>query len=142
MVQLLELREPQGDLIAAQESAEGMVGYAVGKVNCGNPQRKVEQQIGRTGCEIPCWSSARPRSGGRPAPHASAVYAARASMSHSRRPSQPHLARGFQPRLILALLRCPLLVVLHGAPAVAGQSLVTYLLLLREGQAGLGLLDL
>jgi hypothetical protein len=33
MFQLLELREPQGDLIAAQDSAEGMVGYAVGKVN-------------------------------------------------------------------------------------------------------------
>jgi hypothetical protein len=29
----LELREPQGDLIGAQESAEGVVGHAVGKAN-------------------------------------------------------------------------------------------------------------
>ena len=28
-----ELREPKGDLTAAQESAEGIVGHAVGKVN-------------------------------------------------------------------------------------------------------------
>jgi hypothetical protein len=28
-----ELREPQGDLTAAQESAEGIVGHAVGKAN-------------------------------------------------------------------------------------------------------------
>jgi hypothetical protein len=32
-VPTLELREPQGDLIAAQESAEGIVGHAVGKAN-------------------------------------------------------------------------------------------------------------
>jgi hypothetical protein len=29
----LELREPQGDLTGAQESAEGIVGHAVGKAN-------------------------------------------------------------------------------------------------------------
>jgi hypothetical protein len=28
-----ELRKPRGDLIGAQESAEGIVGHAVGKVN-------------------------------------------------------------------------------------------------------------
>ena len=28
-----ELREPQGDLTAAQESAEGILGHAVGKAN-------------------------------------------------------------------------------------------------------------
>ena len=28
-----ELREPRGDLIGAQESAEGVVGHAVGKAN-------------------------------------------------------------------------------------------------------------
>jgi len=32
-VPTLELREPQGDLTAAQESAEGIVGHAVGKAN-------------------------------------------------------------------------------------------------------------
>jgi hypothetical protein len=32
-VPILELREPQGDLIGAQESAEGVVGHAVGKAN-------------------------------------------------------------------------------------------------------------
>jgi hypothetical protein len=31
-VPTLELRDPQGDLTAAQESAEGIVGHAVGKV--------------------------------------------------------------------------------------------------------------
>jgi hypothetical protein len=32
-VPISELREPQGDLTAAQESAEGIVGHAVGKAN-------------------------------------------------------------------------------------------------------------
>ena len=32
-VPTLELREPQGDLTAAQESAEGIIGHAVGKAN-------------------------------------------------------------------------------------------------------------
>ena len=32
-VPTLELREPQGDLTAAQESAEGIVDHAVGKAN-------------------------------------------------------------------------------------------------------------
>jgi hypothetical protein len=32
-VPTLELREPQGDLTGAQESAEGIVGHAVGKAN-------------------------------------------------------------------------------------------------------------
>jgi len=32
-VPTLELREPQGDLTAAQESAEGIVGHAVGEAN-------------------------------------------------------------------------------------------------------------
>ncbi len=32
-VPTLELREPQGDLTGAQESAEGIIGHAVGKAN-------------------------------------------------------------------------------------------------------------
>ena len=32
-VPTLELREPRGDLTGAQESAEGIVGHAVGKAN-------------------------------------------------------------------------------------------------------------
>jgi hypothetical protein len=32
-VPISELREPQGDLTAAQESAEGIIGHAVGKAN-------------------------------------------------------------------------------------------------------------
>jgi hypothetical protein len=32
-VPTLELREPRGDLTAAQESAEGIIGHAVGKAN-------------------------------------------------------------------------------------------------------------
>jgi hypothetical protein len=32
-VPTLELREPQGDLTGAQESAEGILGHAVGKAN-------------------------------------------------------------------------------------------------------------
>ena len=44
-----ELREPQGDLTAAQESAEGIVGQAVGKANEALQGRKAEQRIGRAG---------------------------------------------------------------------------------------------
>jgi hypothetical protein len=32
-VPTMELREPQGDLTGVQESAEGIVGHAVGKAN-------------------------------------------------------------------------------------------------------------
>jgi len=45
----LELRKPQGDLIAAQESAEGIVGHAVGEASEALRGRKVEQRIGRAG---------------------------------------------------------------------------------------------
>ena len=45
----LELRKPQGDPTATQESAEGVVGQAVGKASEALQGRKVEQQIGRTG---------------------------------------------------------------------------------------------
>ncbi len=44
-----ELREPQGDLTASQESAEGIVGHAVGKASEALQGRKAEQRIGRTG---------------------------------------------------------------------------------------------
>ena len=46
-VPLLELREPQGDLIRAQESADGIVGHAVGKASEALQCRKAEQQIGQ-----------------------------------------------------------------------------------------------
>ena len=48
-VPISELREPQGDLTAAQESAEGIVGPAVGKASEALQGRKAEQQIGRAG---------------------------------------------------------------------------------------------
>ena len=41
-----ELREPEGTLIAMQESAEGIVGRAVGKAIEALQGRKVEQRIG------------------------------------------------------------------------------------------------
>jgi hypothetical protein len=50
-VPLLELRKPRGDLTAAQESADGIVGHAVGKASEALQSRKVEQQIGRAGNE-------------------------------------------------------------------------------------------
>ncbi len=49
MFRVLELREPQGDLTAAQESAEGIVGHAVGKAREALQGRKAEQRIGRAG---------------------------------------------------------------------------------------------
>ena len=45
----LELREPQGDLTVTQESAEGVVGDAVGKASEALQGRKAEQRIGRAG---------------------------------------------------------------------------------------------
>ena len=45
----LELRKPQGDPTAAQESADGIVGQAVGKASEALQRRKAEQQIGRAG---------------------------------------------------------------------------------------------
>lgn len=48
-VPILELGEPQGDLTAAQESAEGIVGQAVGKASEALQSRKAEQRIGRAG---------------------------------------------------------------------------------------------
>ncbi len=45
----LEPREPRGTLIAMQESAEGIVGRAVGEAIEALQSRKAEQQIGRTG---------------------------------------------------------------------------------------------
>jgi hypothetical protein len=45
----LELREPQGDLTVRQESAEGVVGQAVGKASEALQGRKAEQRIGRAG---------------------------------------------------------------------------------------------
>jgi hypothetical protein len=44
-----ELREPRGDLIAAQKSADGIVGHAVGKAIEALQGRKSEQRIGRAG---------------------------------------------------------------------------------------------
>ena len=44
-----ELREPRGDLITAQESADGIVGQAVGNASEALQGRKAEQQIGRAG---------------------------------------------------------------------------------------------
>ena len=46
-----ELREPRGDLTAAQKSAEGVIGQAVGKANEALQGRKAEKQIGRAGNE-------------------------------------------------------------------------------------------
>ena len=43
------LREPQGDLTAAQKSAEGIVGQAVGKASEALQRRKAERQICRAG---------------------------------------------------------------------------------------------
>jgi hypothetical protein len=48
-VPISELREPRGDLIAAQESADGIVGQAVGKASEALQSRNAEQQIGRAG---------------------------------------------------------------------------------------------
>lgn len=48
-VPLLELREPQGDLIRAQESADGIVGHAVGKASEALQGRKAEPRIGQAG---------------------------------------------------------------------------------------------
>jgi hypothetical protein len=45
----LELGEPQGDPIAAQESAEGIVGHGVGEAIEALQGRKAEQRIGRAG---------------------------------------------------------------------------------------------
>ena len=42
-----ELREPQGDLIAAQKSADGIVGRAAGEASEALQCREAEQQIGR-----------------------------------------------------------------------------------------------
>jgi hypothetical protein len=44
-----ELREPRGDPTAAQKSADGIVGQAVGKASEALQGRKTEQQIGRAG---------------------------------------------------------------------------------------------
>ena len=44
-----ELRAPRGDLTAAQESADGVVGQAVGKASEALQGRKAEQRIGRAG---------------------------------------------------------------------------------------------
>ena len=48
-VPLLELREPQGDLIRAQESADGIVGHAVGTASEALQGRKAEPWIGQAG---------------------------------------------------------------------------------------------
>lgn len=48
-VPISELRAPQGDLTAAQESADGIVGHAVGKAIEALQGRKAEQRIGRAG---------------------------------------------------------------------------------------------
>ena len=48
-VPISELRPPRGDLTAAQESADGVVGQAVGKASEALQGRKAEQQIGRAG---------------------------------------------------------------------------------------------
>src|SRR5207245_5769991 len=44
-----ELGKPRGDPTAAQKSADGIVGQAVGKANDALQGRKAEQQIGRAG---------------------------------------------------------------------------------------------
>jgi hypothetical protein len=48
-VPISELRAPRGDLTAAQESAEGVVGQAVGEASEALQGRKAEQRIGRAG---------------------------------------------------------------------------------------------
>src|SRR3954470_14691154 len=48
-VPLLELREPQGALTRAQESADGIVGHAVGTASEALQGRKAEPRIGRAG---------------------------------------------------------------------------------------------
>ena len=48
-VPISELREPQGDLTVTQESADGVVGDAVGKASEALQGRKAEQRIGRAG---------------------------------------------------------------------------------------------
>ena len=48
-VPIPELREPRGDLTATQESADGIVGQAVGKASEALQGRKAEQRIGRAG---------------------------------------------------------------------------------------------
>jgi hypothetical protein len=52
-VPISELREPRGDLTAAQESAEGVLGQAVGKASEALQGRKAEQQIGQAGNDGP-----------------------------------------------------------------------------------------
>ena len=52
MFRNLELREPQGDLTVTQESAEGIVGPAVGKASEALQGRKAEQEIGQAGNEV------------------------------------------------------------------------------------------
>ena len=52
-VPISELREPRGDLITAQESADGIVGQAVGKASEALQGRKAEQQIGQAGNDGP-----------------------------------------------------------------------------------------
>ena len=49
MFRISELREPRGDLIAAQASADGIVGQAVGEASEALRSRKAEQWIGRAG---------------------------------------------------------------------------------------------
>jgi hypothetical protein len=44
-----ELRQPQGGLTAVQESAEGIVGHAVGKASETLHAEKAEQRIGQAG---------------------------------------------------------------------------------------------
>ena len=46
---LQRLRWPKGDLTAEQKSAEGILGYAVGKASEALQCRKAEQQIGQAG---------------------------------------------------------------------------------------------
>ena len=48
-VPILELREPQGDLTGAQESADGIVGHAVGTASEALQGRKAEPRIGQAG---------------------------------------------------------------------------------------------
>jgi hypothetical protein len=49
VVSLRRLRLSEGDLTAAQKSAEGKVGCDVGKANEALQSRKAEQQIGQAG---------------------------------------------------------------------------------------------
>ena len=48
-VSLRRLRLPKGGLTAEQKSAEGILGYAVGKASEALRSRKAEQQIGQAG---------------------------------------------------------------------------------------------